>query len=116
MKVTWGRCERGNWCPLNTVNLDHSVFQDLRGVYIIWYNGSSGRTVRLGQGIIKDRLAAHREDRNVQAYAKNTLYVTWAAVDATSRDGVEAYLAEQLNPLVGERFPDRTPIAVNLPM
>lgn len=32
------------------------------------------------------------------------------------RDKIEAFLAVQCNPLVGERFPDRTPIAVNLPV
>jgi hypothetical protein len=30
-------------------------------------------------------------------------------------EGVEKYLADELDPNVGERFPDRTPISVNLP-
>lgn len=30
-------------------------------------------------------------------------------------EGVEKYLANTLNPVVGERFPERTPIEVNLP-
>jgi len=30
-------------------------------------------------------------------------------------EGVEKYLADTLSPVVGERFPDRTPIKVNLP-
>jgi hypothetical protein len=64
---------------------------------------------------IRDRLAAHRDDPEVQTYSSYTLFVTWAKVATLSKNGVEAYLANTLNPLVGECFPDVTPIQVNLP-
>jgi len=115
MNVEWIKCEGDKWCGLNTVNLDHSHFDDLEGVYIIWHGGSNAATVRVGQGVIRDRLAAHREDDDIQAYAHLTLFATWASVAKQYRDGVEAYLADSLNPKVGERFPDRVPIEVNLP-
>jgi hypothetical protein len=35
----------------------------------IWHGGSTPATVRVGQGIIKDRIATHRNDPEVQAYA-----------------------------------------------
>jgi hypothetical protein len=115
MQITWNKCEGDAWCPLNTVSLSHTHFDGLDGVYVIWHGGQNPRTVRVGQGVIRDRLTAHREDREIQAYAGQGLFVTWARVNAGSRDGVEAYLANQLNPLVGERFPDVTPVQVNLP-
>lgn len=43
------------------------------------------------------------------------IYVTWAEVAHRNLDGVERYLAETWNPLVGERFPDVDSIAVNSP-
>ena len=115
MGVSWNKCDGDKWCPLDTVNLEHSHFDGMEGVYIIWHGGQSPKTVRVGQGIIRDRLTAHRNDQQIQAYSNLGLFVTWSAVAAADRDGVEAYLAAQLNPLVGERFPQRRPVAVNLP-
>ena len=87
----------------------------MEGVYIIWHAGQNPATVRVGQGVIRDRLAEHREDDEVQAYKERALYVTWASVSAQYWDGVEVYLGEKLMPLVGERFPKTKPIEVNLP-
>ncbi len=115
MQLEWNKCQGDVWCPLNTVDLQHHHFDSLEGVYVIWHGGESPVTVRVGQGIIRDRLAAHRSDPAVQAYASLGLYATWAKVEAASRDGVEAYLAQALNPKVGERFPNRKPISVNHP-
>ena len=87
-----------------------------KGVYIIWHGGNPGQVVRVGQGDIADRLGAHRNDSEILAYAKRgILRVTWAAVSAAQRDGVETYLADQWPPLVGDAFPRATPIAVNSP-
>jgi hypothetical protein len=87
----------------------------MEGVYIIWHGGDNGATVRVGQGIIRDRLKAHRDDPQINAYTNLGRFVTWASVSQDYRDGVEAFLAEKLNPMVGERFPTRTPIEVNWP-
>jgi hypothetical protein len=110
-----GTNARGAWCSLNKVNLSHEHFDDLEGVYIIWHGGPTPKIVRVGQGVIRTRLTAHRQDEEIQAYAGLNLYVTWARVDASSRGGIEAFLADELSPLVGERFPDVPPIPVNLP-
>ncbi|MBC8254981.1 MAG: hypothetical protein H8E35_13290 [Ardenticatenia bacterium] len=115
MNLDWIKCKGNVWCSLNSVNLQNSHFDDLEGVYIVWHGGDDGATVRVGQGVIRDRLAAHRSDPEIAAYADLGLHVTWAAVAASSRDGVEAFLAQRLEPKVGERFPNRTPIEVNLP-
>jgi hypothetical protein len=115
MQVVWNKCGDDNhWCSLE--NLDLDTVGEVGGVYIIWHNGNPGRVVRIGQGKIKDRLCAHRDDNEILAYKSNgALRVTWAAVPFAQRDGVENYLAAKWTPLVGEQFPDVEPIAVNSP-
>lgn len=115
MQVTWNRCEGHIWCELNNVDLNNNHFDNMTGVYVIWYGVNNPRTVRVGQGFIRDRLRDHRLDSKVQAYKQYGLLVTWASVPANSLNGVEAYLAQNLNPILGERFPNVLPIAVNLP-
>ncbi|MGE4297632.1 MAG: hypothetical protein AB7E47_06350 [Desulfovibrionaceae bacterium] len=116
LELKWGHCKGDVWCKLNTVNLDNEYFDDLDGVYIIWYmENSKPITVRVGQGQIRERLTDHRDNEDIQAYADKGLKVTWAKVKLNQRDGVERYLGEKLNPKVGERFPQAEPIQCNLP-
>jgi hypothetical protein len=115
LNVHWIKC--GDvWCSLNSVNLQDSHFDGLEGIYIIWHGGNTPTTVRVGQGVIRDRLAAHRNDPKVQAYSNLGLYVTWISVAQPYRNGMEAFLAQSFKPLVGEHFPNRTPIEVNFPL
>lgn len=114
MDVTWIKCGNGaSWCPLEDVNLENVT---ATGVYMIWHAGNPGRVVRLGQGNIKDRLTAHRNDPDILAYKQfGKLYVTWASVPWSQLDGVEKYLSDTWPPLVGAAFPAAIPIAVNSP-
>lgn len=112
MNLIWNTCNRGSWCSFLSVNLDHSHFNGLEGVYIIWQGG--GPIIKVGQGLIRNRLSAHREDRAVTSYGN--LFVTWAAIPSKStRDGVERFLGDRLKPRVGDVFPNVVPIEVNLP-
>ncbi len=117
MTLSWVKCgQQGeNWCLLSALQLEHYYFNGVEGVYVIWHGGPNPATVRVGQGVIRDRLAAHKQDPAIQNYAHYGLYVTWAEVQGRWRDGVEVYLAQSLNPLVGERFPSCVPVYVNLP-
>ena len=115
MELNWIKCQGGAWCKLNSVNLDHAHFNNIEGVYIIWHGATKPWTVYVGQGKIKDRLTEHRIDNGIQQYADYGLFVTWAKVPQADRDGVELYLAEYLQPLVGERYPDIKPLKVNVP-
>ena len=115
MNVNWNKCSGDVWCALNEVNLNHNHFDNMMGVYVIWHGGVNPQTVKVGQGFVKDRIAAHRQDIKIQIYKNYGLYVAWASVPANSLNGVEVFLAQQLNPLVGERFPTVFPIRVNLP-
>ena len=115
MNVEWIKCTNNTWCELNRVNLNHHHFDNFKGVYIIWHGGANPQIVRVGQGFIRNRLTSHRNDPQVQAHAHLTLYVTWASIPDAYLNGVEAYLAQTLGPLVGERFPNVLPITANLP-
>ena len=112
LTVTWGKCgEDNHWCNFLRLNLNADTFEDKRGVYIIWSSGFD--VVRIVSGVINDRVAAHRDDEEITAY--DNLLVTWAEVNANQMEGVEKFLADKYDPKVGERFPNRNPISVNLP-
>lgn len=115
MQLTWIKCQGDVWCQLSTVNLAHSHFDNMNGVYIIWHGGPNAATVYVGEGSIRDRLTQHRNDDRMRPYVPLGLYVTWASVPQSNRDGVEVYLAQHLKPKIGERHPDAAPIQVNLP-
>lgn len=114
MNVNWIKCNNDTWCSFENVDLS-----DVKtvGVYIIWHQGNPGRVVRIGQGDIAARLKVHRSDKEITQYATHgKLRVTWAAVGSQKdRDGIERYLANSWSPLVGDAFPNATPISVNSP-
>lgn len=113
LNLSWIKSQNNQWLPLS---FDLSRVTTPSGVYVIWHGGSTPWTVRVGQGNIADRLSAHRGDRLILTHAtKGGLWVTWAALQAQYLDGVERFLADQLQPLVGERHPNVAPISVNLP-
>ena len=113
--LSWIKCDGNQWCSLLTVNLSHPHFQGLEGVYIVWHGGSSPWTVYVGQGVIRDRIAAHRIDKDILQFSHLGLFVTWAQVEAQWRDGIERFLADRLQPKVGVAHPAVAPISVNLP-
>lgn len=110
LQLAWQNCTNG-YCSLFNVDLAHNHFDSMEGVYIIWQ--ANGPVIRVGQGTIRDRLAAHRQDAAIAAY--QNLYSSWAPVAPTYRDRVERYLANVLRPLVGDAFPNALPLAVTLP-
>ena len=117
MKLDWIKRQRNAWHQLNNLNL--KKVPDDEGVYVIWHENilDDENCVYVGQGIIRDRLEYHRRNDEVRIYEVfGTLHVTWASVPAAYRDGVEKYLANKLDPSVGERRPEVPPIAVNLPI
>ncbi len=115
MNLNWIKCENDQWCNFLFLDLDHFHFDDLEGVYMIWHAGVNPWVVRVGQGNIRDRLKAHRQDAKILKYKDLELYAIWAEVNNIYRDGVEVYLGEKWTPKVGEKFPDTTPIMVNSP-
>lgn len=114
MNLVWhSRDTAGQFLELNRVDISAV---HMNGVYVIWRGGNPPAVVRVGQGDIAARLGAHKNDPLIVTHGGiGRLYVTFAAVPAFERDGVESYLAARYAPLVGERFPNVRQIAVNLP-
>lgn len=112
LTANWVKCTDGKWCPFSSVDLSNVT---TNGVYIIWHAGNPGKVVYVGQGDVADRVKSHRSNSDILAYSKLGLYVTWASVSATQKDGVERYLADTWSPLVGDAHPAANPIAVNSP-
>ena len=113
-QAQWATLPDGRYAPLRLVNL--SIVK-VTGIYVIYCATPNGtRAVRVGQGDVADRVTKHRVDKAIMAYEQyGTLYVTWAAIPGHIRGGVEKYLSDLYQPLIGERFPDVLPVAVNLP-
>jgi hypothetical protein len=117
LNLRWVRCQYPDgirdWCALASVDLAKVT---AAGVYVVWYAGNPGRYLRVGQGLIAERLAAQRLDDEVTAYAMlGPLRVSWAVVPQADRDGVERFLADNCRPLIADFHPRVLPIAVNLP-
>lgn len=86
------------------------------GVYVIWHGGNCPKTIRVGQGNVADRLGKHLQEEHILRYREcGTLFATWTSIPKHQRGGVEKFLADGLHPLEGCRFPNETPIQVNLP-
>ena len=104
------RCNNPRWPPVG------GSPSPLNNVVLVWRAGNPSQVVYVGQGDVAARVQQHRSNRTITGYARSgTLYVTWAAVPQSQRDGVERFLADRLGPLVGDAYPTAAPVAVNLP-
>lgn len=107
--LTWK--PEDEWCDLSEAADGFYLFGY---VYII--AKTNGRTVRVGQSAdLADRLANHHDDDEIQEAAGGNPVVRWALALAKNRDGVERYLFDKLEPLVGSNAPDVEPVGCNLP-
>ncbi len=117
LTLRWWTCE-GNtqWCGLETVNLSNLTIE---GVYLIWHSGTKvppAKWLYVGQGNIRGRLEEHRRDHRILQYREHgTLLTSWAYVLPDYRNGVERFLAEACNPILGHQWPETVPVSVNLP-
>jgi hypothetical protein len=95
-----------NWKNGNLFEIDfnHPHFDGLEGVYVI-QTITQPYTVRVGQGTIRDRLSAHKNDPRILAHQRFGLRAYWVFVPKDFRDETERKLAQNLRPVVGERFP-----------
>ncbi len=108
-----------NWCSFEDIDLSNPCFEKLHGVYVVWYPPSEkcgeGRVVCAGQGFIRNKIAAHREDPTLTRYSCHRPLVTWAEVDQSHRESVAAYLNATLKPMHGEFHGHAVQTLVNLP-
>ena len=116
MIIRWSK-----WYILHEIDMSDNYFRDITGVYIIayWDRSDKAIIVRVGQGIIWNRIKSHRENHEIMRHGrsrKSPLHVTWSEIPTqVMRDGVERFLGDLLHPIEGDRFPDVFPVSVNLP-
>jgi hypothetical protein len=71
--------------------------------------------IRIGHGVVGDRLKTHREDQNIVEYSQyGALKTTWAIFDADDKAiaGVDAYLHDYYRPIFDKRPQNVDPIPV----
>ncbi len=120
MTLGWMIGVDDNWCELQSLDFDSECFaNNLSGVYIVWYGpdeaGHEGRVVCIGHGVIRAKLAALRDAPTLLRYSGHRLLVTWAEVDREHQVSVEAYLAVNLEPDLGDRHLHSVQTIVNVP-
>jgi hypothetical protein len=113
--VEWSKSERGSWCKLAEVELEHQSFDATEGVYVIWHDPGNPAVLKVGEGPIRNRLTQERSDQRLSSHGVDDLFVTWAPVNAIHRADVARYLADTLKPAFGDRYPEGNRIEVNLP-
>ena len=128
--VHWQKCIKNSlWCKFNEKILndgrlearlgDYSV--GISGVYIIWTGTDNNRTVlKVGSGIIKDKLAEDLKNPEILAHTPARLYVTWGSTLSTIvpekiQKGIEKFLGVVFKPKLAEDLPDVDLVLVNLP-
>jgi hypothetical protein len=114
MNINWCKCMLQSRCRLNLINLDNEHFDNLLGVYVIWYGNDLKNVVSIGQGVIRDKLIEMRTNKKVQEYGPD-LFVTWAAVPKACLEGVKAFLCTELKPFDPHIIKGVDLISVNLP-
>ena len=111
--LKWAKCEHGTWCALQSVDLRKIK---TTGVYVIWHGGAPGRVVCVGHGDIASQLRDCLNDASVLAYQMmGTLFVTWASVSSSQREGVARYLTDMWHPLLGDGGVTSAPVPVYSP-
>lgn len=119
-QITWYYTDANNhYYLLDRVDLSNPFFDNLIGVYFIYYSVGPNtiKTVYVGQGNIKERFQAHREDKSIQAYSiYNNLCVAWSPIAVRdTRIGIEKFLYNRLKPKIGEVPTEGFAIPVYLP-
>lgn len=111
--LQWVKDKRNAWFRL--MELDVAAIPDT-GVYVVWHGGFPSRIVHVGHGELSQEIAARRMDPGVRHYLQyGPLFVTWAAVDASSAEGICRFLEDSLRPLVPDGPYGVEPIEANSP-
>jgi hypothetical protein len=115
VRIDWVKENPDRWFRLDFVDL---AKVNCYGVFVIWKPGipqvTPSMTIQVGHGDIASSLLKARHAFAVSKHGRDLL-VTWAAVDVLYVSGVEAYLVQQLRPLIGTRLPLAPMHPVNVP-
>ena len=121
-RLDWIRCRGAiRWCSFRDFGLSNGAIRDISGLYCIFKRLPPENkddhiigyfTVHVGSGDIADRIRAHREEPDFEEY--DNLLMTWAEAGERQHEGIERYLADELNPK-HDVHPRATPIPATLP-
>ena len=117
----WARCKNKedktrHWCNFWKLKLDR--MEGKSGVYVIWADSGFPYAIYVGQGDIADRIKDHRGERPFIKIRDDgeKMFVTWQPFTDNELDGREKYLADLLNPVIGQRHPRKAkPIKTDPP-
>ncbi|MEK7233305.1 MAG: type IV pilus twitching motility protein PilT [Elusimicrobiota bacterium] len=115
INVAWTRCRDNEWGNLFAVDLGHAHFNDMSGVYVIWRGGEHPAYLSVGFGNIRDTLGRARKDPAILVGNDRNVYVTWANVDPSLREGVAAFLSKTLLDKSNTVFAQMAAVEINLP-
>lgn len=120
LNVIWQKNNQNNE-PFDLLRLDLSspYFSGKKGVFVVWcITSPSSKVIKIGSGNLLEQLKNARSNPLVLQYSKNgPLKVSWIAVNGVLKEeqmlGVEAFLYDIYNPLLGEKNSSK-PIKVKL--
>lgn len=117
IKAKWQRCEGGKMCSLEGVPTDHAHFDNLTGIVVVCFKDKKGiATLVIGKGSVREEIEKFRKNKMVNIYAQRVkLYVTWAEIEPSLLDGVEAFLHNNYQPELSRIASRAQPIKINLP-
>ncbi|MEK7859665.1 MAG: GspE/PulE family protein [Elusimicrobiota bacterium] len=115
LSVFWNTCRGQAWCELFAIDLEGPHFDGMEGVYVVWYGGRQPQILRIGQGLVRDRIREDRVEPEILKHRDEGLFVTWAKVERVARDGVFRFLVEALQPKLKAEFKPVLALVVNLP-
>jgi pSer/pThr/pTyr-binding forkhead associated (FHA) protein len=114
--LEWHNNGKGKWWTLAEANVEDDSFDNLEGVYIIWYEDQNQVTLRVGRGHIRDCIVKERNSKDMWRYAQqHELYLTWAQVGSRYSENITKYIAETVKPKFKSSHSDVEPFVVNLP-
>ncbi len=118
MQVKWVKnTQNQDWFDLLKLNVYSPYFNNIFGVYVIWYTTSSGgKVIKIGTGNIGEKLRIEKTNPEILRFSNfGQLKVTWSIISPMTISGVLAYLSDEYNPVLGETVPPGiSRIAVNL--
>ena len=114
--LEWHKNSEGKWWTLADANVEDEHFDDMEGVYIIWYEDHDQVTLRVGQGHIRDCIVSERNNEEMWRYVQeHEIYVTWAQVERKYLEVVAKQIAQATKPRLKSSSPDVGTSVVNLP-
>lgn len=114
MQVEWYKCSGGIWCDLTKLDLEHKYLQGFDGVFILWSGSNPKSVIKIGEGNVPKEFSELKKDLAVMAFSHLGLFVTWAEVPGSKREGVINFLAGELKPKFKVDSKSK-PVKVNLP-